>query len=246
MSLFKTPIQKLRKRPTNERGEVAFGRFTVEYTNPLSLYYEHKDIFESRIYHFTARGPAPVILDAGGCIGMSALYFKSVYPDARVTCFEPDPALLPLLRRNLERNGFPDVTVVNVGLGKTEGTLDFFPDGSDGGSMYQVAGAKPIQVKIARLSDFITGPVDFLKMNIEGMEGDVFEEIEAKLPQVRELVFEYHCFHDLPQSLGKILQILDRQGFRYVVTDATNAKVPVPLGLPERYRYFNLVYARRG
>jgi hypothetical protein len=111
--------------------------------------------------------------------------------------------------------------------------------------MVAASGGRRVEIRVTRLSRHMQQPIDFLKMNIEGMEGDVFEEIEEKLPLVRELVFEYHAFHHLPQNLGKILQILDRRGFRYIVTDACNAKVPVPFSLPERYRLFNLVYARR-
>jgi FkbM family methyltransferase len=191
--------------------------------------------------------PAPVIIDAGSCIGMSVLYFKSVYPAARITAFEPDPEVCGVLRRNLERNGAGDVRIVNAGLGAAEGTATFTQDGADGGSMVAGGGgAKQVTIQVTRLSPYLDQPVDFLKMNIEGMEGDVFAEIEPKLANVKELAFEYHGFHDLPQNLGKILQILDRQGFRYAVTDATNAKIAVPITLPKDYRYFNLVYARRG
>lgn len=247
MGLFKPRIERLRSLPARQRGEFAFGKYVVEYTDPRSFYGEHKDIFEDRIYHFEAQTPAPVILDAGSCIGMSVLYFKSIYPHARITAFEPDPGMFAVLRRNLERNGASDVRLVNAGLGKEEGTASFVPDGADGGSMVAggAAAAERVTIQVTKLSSYIDGPVDFLKMNIEGMEGDVFAEIEPKLRHVRELAFEYHCFHDLPQNLGRILELLDRQGFRYAVTDATNAKIPVPIVLPPAYRYFNLVYARR-
>jgi hypothetical protein len=111
-------IERLRSLPAGHRGEVAFGRYVVEYTDPASMYYEYKDIFESRIYHFEAKTPAPAILDAGSCIGMSVLYFKSVYPNARITAFEPDPGMCGVLRRNLERNGVAGVEVVNAGVGR--------------------------------------------------------------------------------------------------------------------------------
>jgi SAM-dependent methyltransferase len=139
-ALFKPRIERLKSRPSRQRGEFAFGKHVVEYTDPLSFYGEYKDIFESRIYHFEAKTPAPVIVDAGSCIGMSVLYFKSVYPGARVTAFEPDPEMCAVLRRNLERNGAADVRIVNAGLGAAEGTATFAADGADGGSMVTGAG----------------------------------------------------------------------------------------------------------
>ena len=40
--------------------------------------------------------------------------------------------------------------------------------------------------------DYLTEPVDFLKMNIEGVEWEVLADSEDLLRQVREIVIEYH------------------------------------------------------
>jgi FkbM family methyltransferase len=235
---------KLRKlAASRDAGRTSLGGFVVDYTDALSLYFEYKDIFEKKIYHFTASSREPRIIDAGGCIGMSALYFKSVYPGARLTVFEPDPRLFPLLQGNLERNGITGVTAVNAGLGGSETVMNFYPDGADGGSLQMAHGVEPVPVRIERLSSYIDEPTDLLKMNIEGMEAEVFEEIEGRLPLVREVIFEYHAFDERPQDLHEILALLDRQGFRYMVTDALSSRVPVPFTLPKGYRNFNLVYA---
>ena len=81
-------------------------------------------------------------------------------------------------------------------------------------------------------------------MNIEGMEGEIFEEIEQRLPLIKEIIFEYHAFHHLTQHLGKILTILDRKGFRYLVADVPCAPTPIPFRMNMNYKHFNLVYAR--
>ncbi len=146
----------------------------------------------------------------------------------------------------MQRNSLSNVTIVNAGLGKKTGTLDFYSDQADGGSFYSTnLENKKISVAITQLSSYVTGPVDLLKMNIEGAEGDVFEEIEPKLYLIKEIIFEYHAFADLPQKLGNILTILDRNDFRYLVTDATSAKIAVPFSLASNYRCFNLVYAKK-
>jgi hypothetical protein len=61
---------------------------------------------------------------------------------------------------------------------------------------------------------------------------------------VKEIVFEYHDFYNVPQSLGKILLMLEKKGFAYLVADATNVQIPRPFSLPSDYRYLNLVYAK--
>lgn len=244
---WKCSIEKLKILPRRKRGIIKFGNYSIEYPDPLSLYFEYKDIFENRIYHFNCDKPSPMIIDAGGYIGMSLLYFKSIYPQACITVFEPDTDIFLLLKNNIKKNKLQNIKVVNAGLGKINGAKKFYPDGIDGGSIFNISNvkSKASKIKIIRLSEYINEPIDFLKMNIEGAEGDVFEEIEDKLHFVKEIVFEYHAFYNLPQNLGKILNILGKEGFRYLITDATSAKIPVPFNLPKRYRYFNLVYAKQ-
>lgn len=244
INFLKPKIEKLKNMPRNINGSYSFEKYKVEYTDPVSFYYEYKDIFENKIYDFKAVRSNPLIIDAGGCIGMSVLYFKKIYPDCTIRVFEPDPIIFSVLEKNIKNNGFENVLLVNAGLGKTEETINFYSDGSDGGSMYKTGEVNETKVKVVRLSQYLNEKIDFLKMNIEGMEGDVFEEIEDKLINVREIIFEYHAFDELPQNLGKILNIFDRQNFRYIVTDATNAKIPVPFSLDKNYKYFNLVYAK--
>ena len=58
---------------------------------PADLY---EDIFINRVYEFEASRPDPRIIDCGSNIGMSVLYFKHVYPEARIVGFEPDPTIM--------------------------------------------------------------------------------------------------------------------------------------------------------
>lgn len=244
---LKYNIEKLKFLPRQQKGRVKFGKYSIEYTDPLSLYFEYKDIFENRIYHFDCDKLSPAIIDAGGCLGMALLYFKSIYPQACITVFEPDPNLFFLLKKNIKENKLSNIKTINAGVGKIKGTANFYPDGIDGGSVFGVSNlqTKTCKIKTVRLSEYINEPIDFLKINIEGAENDVIEEIENKLHFVKEIIFEYHAFYNLPQRLGNILNILEKNSFRYLVTDATSAKIPVPFNLSQKYRYFNLIYAKQ-
>jgi hypothetical protein len=74
------------------------------------------------------------------------------------------------------------------------------------------------KVTSASLSRLIDGPVDFLKMDIEGAELRVLRDLEVhrKLHLVREMVIEYH-HHIEPAAdhLSEVLQLLERSGFGY-------------------------------
>ena len=228
--------------------------YIVRISAGPDFYILYEDIFIHRIYHFGAQRPDPLILDCGSNIGMSVLYFKHVYPQARVIGFEPDPEICLYFRENIANNGLNDVQVVQAALAGQKGTLSFCSDGRCGSHLGRYPlGGRPAEwtkceVACVRLRDYLTEPVDFLKMNIEGAEWEVLADSEDRLRQVRELVIEYHHLPGLARTLHKILELLHRQGFEYLVNDfdsETNAEVRPPFRLTTESRYFLLIYAKR-
>jgi predicted O-methyltransferase YrrM len=180
--------------------------YSVQYPDQLSLYFEFKDIFKNKIYHFNSQKREPLIIDAGSCIGMSILYFKHVYQDARIIGFEPDREIFKILQNNIKRNNLSKIELINAALSSR------------------------------------------LKMNIEGAELDVLTEISDKLHYINEMVIEYHSFDNSNQMLHKILDLLNQNGFMYLINDfdgETNPAVRTPFKLGENTRYFLLIYAKR-
>lgn len=69
-----------------------------------------------------------------------------------------------------------------------------------------------------QLSKLLKQPVDLLKLDIEGIEGEVLNEAKKKLGQVWELIIEYHGIMGYREnSLTPILQILEEKGFAYQI-----------------------------
>lgn len=228
--------------------------YVVRINDGPNFYILYKDIFMHRIYHFEAQRSDPLILDCGSNIGMSILYFKHVYPQARIIGFEPDPEVFPYLQENVTRNNLKGVQLVRAALSRQEGKMTFYSDGKYGGGLSErLSAANPqewrsYEVSCMRLRDYLAEPVDFLKMNIEGAEHEVLADSEDRLRQVREMVIEYHHLPGLPRTLHEILQILHRQGFEYLINDfdsETNGGVRSPFRLAPESRYFLLVYAKR-
>lgn len=221
--------------------------FSIDFRDSLSLYMELKDIFLHRIYHFSTPESKPVIVDAGSFIGISVLYFKSVYPQARILCFEPDKLALYFLRRNISQNRLRYVRVIPAALGSKEGSAFFLPTGTDSSHLQPGAGVK---VPLVRLSRFITSPVDFLKLNIEGSELEVLSDLESsdRLKFIRQLCLEWHSFPRSPQNLDQVLSLLTRNGFSYLINHfdyESNSLLRPPFTLTPSTRYFLLVYGRR-
>ncbi|HZS62155.1 MAG TPA: FkbM family methyltransferase [Gemmatimonadaceae bacterium] len=184
-------------------------------------------------YLFDTNAPRPRIIDCGANIGMAILFFKTLYPDAEIVAFEPDPRTFKVLAGNVRDNNLAAVTLHNAAVGATDGAapLHVQPDipGSALSSLVVVKDAQTVAeaVPVVRLSRYIDAPVDFLKLDVEGSEMDVLRELQAagKLTMVREMVIEYH--HHLRADedvLAELLQILERArfGYQFQVVDDTS------------------------
>ena len=238
----------------NPGSTVRFEGYTVRFNDGPNLYILYKDIFVHRIYHFDAVRPDPLILDCGSNIGMSILYFKQRYPQSRIIGFEPDPDIIPFLESNISGNNLKNVQWEQSALSRDGERKIFYSDGICGSGLAENLTLesshnwKRYEVPCMRLRDYLTEPVDFLKMNIEGAEYEVLADSEDRLRQIREMIIEYHHLPGLRRSLHEILELLHRQGFEYLINDfdsETNGGVQPPFRLAPESRYFLLIYAKR-
>ncbi|HKZ34725.1 MAG TPA: FkbM family methyltransferase [Patescibacteria group bacterium] len=198
---------------------------TFSYLNKEEFEFLYRDIFIQKVYEYTLLPSSPLIIDCGAHTGLSVLYFKKLYPKAKVIAFEPNPRTYQILERNMKNNFVTNVTLVKAALAPRKGPLDFYisrdaahpwsaADSAVKGKWYDPNSCMKIQVPAVTLSSYITGRVDLLKMDIEGYEERVLREIEKTLDYVRAVVLE---FHGNPvsryNSLKKILTILSRHQF---------------------------------
>lgn len=158
----------------------------------------------------------PLIFDCGANVGISVLYWKTLYPHSRVVAFEPDPNAFASLRDNCAP--FPDVELHQCAVWKLNGTVVFSCDGADGGCLAVYKDSPDSRmtatVKAVRLRDLLTEPVDLLKMDIEGAEVDVLTDCADRLSLVKRLVVEYHSFEGKEQRLDELLHALRKAGLR--------------------------------
>jgi FkbM family methyltransferase len=237
-------LNRLKHSPRFIPGLIKLEGMKITYADSLALYHGYQDIFIHNIYHFKTKKSNPIILDLGGYIGLSVLYFKKIYPESSIHVFEPDPYLFNILKQNLAQNQIKNVFSHNSGAGINEGIKLFFPEKGGGGSMYGPSLSKKIEVNMIKLSNFINSPIDFIKINVEGMEYDILTEIEPKLFLVGEIVLEYHNFNFLPQTLGNILILLAHNGFDYIIKEIPSHRNLFSSDLEGNNKKYNLVYAK--
>ncbi|WP_193241681.1 FkbM family methyltransferase [Streptomyces phaeolivaceus] len=239
---------RLRAPDCPPQGIVQLGEWELEYRHARAFAYTVELLFRDGIYDLDGLARSGVILDGGAWLGLSVLRFRSLFPDVLIHAFEPDPALFEVLTRNLERNGIRNVEAHNVALADREDELEFLATGTDAGSLCVRAREGHLtRVPTRVLSDFVSSPVSLLKLNVEGSEWDVIDELGDRLALVDQVLIEYHGFNELPQTLHRILGRLDEYGFTYIVShfDERNHACVPPLRLTADFRYFLLIYARK-
>ena len=206
-----------------------FLHYEVDIVDGPSFVYQYKEIFFANVYKFESGNKTPVIFDCGANIGLSCIYFKSLFPGARITAFEADPFIAAVLGNNINRNKLTDITVVAKAVWTNEDGITFYSDKADGGNVFGGgAGGTSVTVPTVRLRSKLleAGTVDFLKMDIEGAEVAVIKDCDGALSGVGNIFIEYHSFSNAPQGLGDILEILQRNGFRYFIESATERAAP--------------------
>jgi FkbM family methyltransferase len=202
--------------------------FRMRYLEAEWMRYLYREVFAEREYWFTSDNPRPVILDCGSNIGMAILFFKALYPDADITAFEPAPWACSAIEETIRANDLRDVTLHNAALAESEGSLELFHDPSHPGSAVMSVyrermPGETVRVPAVRLSRYVTKPVDFLKLDVEGSELPVLRDLVASgtIGQIRQMVIEFH-HHLSPtvDNLSECLSILERHGFGYQLTSA--------------------------
>jgi FkbM family methyltransferase len=185
--------------------------------DPLSFYWSYREIFIDDIYKFQTSTNTPTILDCGSNYGTSIAYFKALYPDAKIIGIEPDPEIFKLLSSNIQKLQYKDVQLINKAVSTSTESIDFYHEGADGGRIFRNSSStKTYSTTPIHLDELINGPVDFLKMDIEGSETEVLCS-SKKLKYVDQIFIEYHSFQDSQQTLNEILEKLTENNFRYYI-----------------------------
>jgi len=199
--------------PTRDRPTRRLPWGEVEYTKIGALRSQFFEIFLKRHYCCRMADKSPVIVDCGGNIGMSSIWFSQEYPNAKVTVYEPDPNLAGILQRNIDRAGCRNVVVVNAAAWTQDGDLAFDASGDDSGHVDPSGGTR---VRAVDLAKSLPERVDLLKMDIEGAEFEVLQHLirERAIEQVRNLAAEFHPTLKTMPQLAQLLTALQDAGFR--------------------------------
>ena len=185
------------------------------------------ELFVDEIYKSKFKNTHPLILDCGSNVGLSIIYFKQKFPDARVVGFEPDSMIFNMMKINLAKFDFKDVQIHNKAVWTSEGELTFNASGALGGALDtsggSVLGGNIVTVGTLRLRDFLVdNHVELLKIDVEGAEFEILDDCLDALHNVENIFIEYHRPRGGQQHIGSYLSKLENAGFRLYIKEAWN------------------------
>lgn len=217
----------LRLRPQ----QLSFLGHKLYFQNLPELRVMFIEIFLNQSYLVKTKNKSPVIIDAGANIGLCTIFYKYLYPNSKVYCFEPDNNTFSLLQKNIKSFEFSDVCLNKKALSDKNGKTSFFSDmtgvSSETNSVFNLSDngqKKMVMVECVRLSDFIESlnvKIGILKLDIEGSESLVLKDMTKSLMNIGNLIIEYHLLSDFVKNpLSEILLCLERNNFKFQITPA--------------------------
>ena len=156
------------------------------------------EVFRDREYDVEVTAPPGTILDLGSNIGVSALFFRRRFPDARIVAVEASPRLAELLRENTRALG---VDVRAAAVAAEPGTVSFHDSGVELGGSTSADGGGGVTVPAIGLDDLLREVrPDLVKLDIEGAEFELLRT-SRELARVPHVVGEIHAPPESPESV---------------------------------------------
>jgi FkbM family methyltransferase len=191
------------------------------FTNLWEFLHIYLTVFLLGEYKFTSGKRNPVIIDGGAHIGISAIFFKKLYPDAKVIAIEPDPRNIKLLEANIMRQNLSGIILEQSVLSHKNVPVNLYRySWSWSNSIVKEIGIDKdrvmdaITVPSILLSHLINQEIALLKLDIEGAEYEVLNEAKDKLSLVNEIIIEFHKSPGNPDNnLQKTINLIAAAGY---------------------------------
>jgi FkbM family methyltransferase len=202
--------------------------------------------------------PGMTVVDIGANQGLYALLFSGlVGPTGSVLAFEPEPDMFTSLVQNCRANAAANVECQQLALGARAGAGTLHRSLIHGGDNRIAPGlndkiTKSVEIRIATLDEAVGARrVDFIKMDVQGWESEVFQGMDQVLRNNENLQIYFEFWPQALRNAGAnprdVLAFLIARRFR-LNTVREDREVPLPdASIGESwagYRFTN-IYARR-
>lgn len=164
-----------------------------------------------RKYHLPEKlGIKSIIVDLGSNVGYTMAHFAFLYPESKIIGVELDKENFLLAGKNLEsiKN---KCELINAGIWSKSGTINYEGTAEWGYKISDTGKDKAVSLTMNDLlKKFNLKKIDFLKVDIEGAENDVFKNPEEWIDKVEQLKMEIHP----PATIEGMSEKLTKMGFK--------------------------------
>jgi len=212
--------------------------FVNSELDDYSLYGVYGELDTETVKHEIKKGD--IVVDVGASIGYFTLILaRAVGDEGRVFAFEPSPKRFELLKKNVEINGYHNVTLENMAIMEHTGEEDFyFAKNDKAGFKFKVSEEQSKEIaekstaKTIRLDDYfyeksLSDRISFIKSDVDGPEFSVLKSAGTILKnKYLKIFFEWDIEYikvagDEP---SEILELLYKNNFKIYFPDYKNHK----------------------
>lgn len=163
-----------------------------------------------------------VVVDVGANIGAFSLF--AARGAGTVLAFEPEPRNHERLRRNIDLNGFRNITPIPMAVSSKTGTCTFHiaADGNSGAhSLHLTYGdsspENTVTVETLSIADILERHslpvIDFLKLDCEGAEWEILETLTPEVSaRIHRIALETHPMENY--TVQDAVRMLEGLGYR--------------------------------
>jgi FkbM family methyltransferase len=157
------------------------------------------------VFFHLAQECTGIVVDVGANTGFYALLAGAANPKVKILAFEPDPTVIPILRKNVRMNGlYWRVKIYRYGLSDKIGAANLYIPTQEHGlvetsssleSTFKEAHSKIVPVKVSTMDRILSSwryastRVAMIKIDVEGHEASVLRGAENIVRRDRPIIF---------------------------------------------------------
>jgi FkbM family methyltransferase len=180
----------------------------IEREQMRGLFFEHEEL----VFLAEKLPPGLSMVDVGANTGNHTLFFAAFMQAEAVTPIEPLPRAVAAIRAMVRENrlGNVDLSLLGCALGRARGALRpvLSQTAGLGATHFEVDASGTVPV--APLDELITGRVDFIKIDAEGMEMQVLAGAAGTIAVQHPLLY----VEVVDEGVPEFMQWVDGNGYR--------------------------------
>lgn len=177
------------------------------------------EVFQDMVYEkYWSPKEGDIVIDAGAYVGAFSIRASELVGNkGRVIAIEPEPKNLSYLKRNLAN--LDNATVAERAISNHDGTGALYISGASPCHTLLYQHKDSVEVKVDTLDEIVKllglPRVDFIKMDIEGMELQALEGAREILKgNVKLAIAAYHTLPSGEPELPAVVRLLESLGYK--------------------------------